>query len=88
LTVSLGGLNVDSSLIETRHSLISMLLINDVHQFVAGLEALSHKRQHHAILFFFAGKKRARVARARLQRPTDAYRLRGLFHRATPSMGK
>jgi hypothetical protein len=47
LTVSLGGLNVDSSLIETRHSLISMVLINDVHQFVAGLEALGHKRQHH-----------------------------------------
>jgi hypothetical protein len=57
-----------------------------VHQFVADREALSHKRQHHAILFFFAGKKRARVQRARLQRPTDAYRLRGLIHRATPSI--
>src|ERR1700730_4215207 len=83
LTVSLSGFNVDTSLIEALHSLVSMVLVHDVHELVPGLEALRHKRQHHAILFLFTGKKRARVTRARLQRTTDAYGLSGLIHGAS-----
>ena len=40
LTVSLSGLNVNSGLTETRHSFVAMIFVNNMHQFVAGIEAL------------------------------------------------
>jgi hypothetical protein len=58
-----------------------------MHQFVAGLEALGHKRQHYAILFFFTAEERAGMTGARLQRSTDAYGLTDLFHGVTHSLG-
>jgi hypothetical protein len=87
LTVSLGGLNVDSGLAEARYSFVAMVFVDNVHQFVTGLKALGHKRQHYAVLFFFTGEERTGVTGARLLRSTDAYGLTVLFHGVTHSLG-
>jgi hypothetical protein len=57
-----------------------MVFVDNMHQFVTGLEALRHERQHHAILFLLGGEERAGVTWASSHRSSDAHRFRPLFH--------